>query len=92
MAQLETLEICRIDLFTAQEELQQRYTDDVVERILRIREEYNWFIANPDAKDRQFIENAVSRFGIHKSSVSSRRCCPTWHRPAVTSIAIATTR
>ena len=67
MAQLETLEICRIDLFTAQDELQQRYTDDVVERILRIREEYNWFIANPDAKDRQFIENAVSRFGIHKS-------------------------
>ena len=62
-----TLEICRIDLFTAQEELQQRYTDDVVERILRIREEYNWFIANPDAKDRQFIENAVSRYGIHKS-------------------------
>ena len=67
MAQLETLEICRIDLFTAQDELQQRYTDDVVERILRIREEYNWFIANPDAKDRQFIENAVSRYGIHKS-------------------------
>ena len=67
MAQLETLEICRIDLFTAQEELQQRYTDDVVARILRIREEYNWFIANPDAKDRQFIENAVSRYGIHKS-------------------------
>ena len=67
MAQLETLEICRIDLFTAQDELQQRYTEDVVERILRIREEYNWFIANPDAKDRQFIENAVSRYGIHKS-------------------------
>ena len=67
MAQLETLEICRIDLFTAQDELQQRYTDDVVARILRIREEYNWFIANPDAKDRQFIENAVSRYGIHKS-------------------------
>ena len=67
MAQLETLEICRVDLFTAQDELQQRYTDDVVERILRIREEYNWFIANPDAKDRQFIENAVSRYGIHKS-------------------------
>ena len=67
MAQLETLEICRIDLFTAQDELQQRYTDDVVARILRIREEYNWFIANPDAKDRQFIENAVSRYGIYKS-------------------------
>ena len=35
-------------------------------RVLRVREEYNWFISNPDAKDRQFIENAVSRFGISK--------------------------
>ena len=67
MANRDTVEICRVDLFTAQDELQRRYTDDVVERILRIREEYNWFIANPDAKDRQFIENAVSRFGVHKS-------------------------
>lgn len=63
----DTLEICRLDLFSSQEELDERYTEDVVARILRIREEYNWFIANPDAKDRQFIENAVSRFGIHKS-------------------------
>ena len=67
MANLDTVEICRVDLFTAQDELQRRYTDDVVERILRIREEYNWFLSNPDAKDRQFIENAVSRFGVHKS-------------------------
>ena len=67
MANRDTLEICRLDLFSSQEELDERYTEDVVARILRIREEYNWFIANPDAKDRQFIENAVSRFGIHKS-------------------------
>lgn len=67
MANRDTLEICRFDLFSSQEELDERYTEDVVARILRIREEYNWFIANPDAKDRQFIENAVSRFGIHKS-------------------------
>ena len=67
MPNRDTLEICRLDLFSSQEELDERYTEDVVARILRIREEYNWFIANPDAKDRQFIENAVSRFGIHKS-------------------------
>ena len=60
----DTLDICRIDLFTAQDELRQRYADSIVERVLRIREEYNWFLSNPDAKDRQFVEVAVSRHGI----------------------------
>ena len=72
MPNRDTLEICRLDLFSSQEELDERYTEDVVARILRIREEYNWFIANPDAKDRQFIENAVSRFGIVDGLPGSR--------------------
>ena len=59
-----TLEICRIDLFTAKDELEQRYADSIVSRIMRIRDEYNWFLSNPDAKDRQFVEQAVSRHGI----------------------------
>ena len=66
MAQLETLEICRIDLFTAKDELQQRYADGIVERIMRIRDEYNWFLSNPDSKDRQFVEQAVSRHGVSR--------------------------
>ena len=67
MAQHNTLEVCRVDLFTAREELEQRYPTVIVARVLRIREEYNWFISNPDAKDRQFIEYAASRFGIVRS-------------------------
>lgn len=61
-----TLEICRIDLFTAKDELQQRYAESIVERIMRIRDEYNWFLSNPDSKDRQFVEQAVSRHGISR--------------------------
>ena len=61
-----TLEICRIDLFTAQDELQQRYADGIVERIMRIRDEYNWFLSKPDSKDRQFVEQAVSRHGVSR--------------------------
>ena len=61
-----TLEICRIDLFTAKDELQQRYADSIVERIMRIRDEYNWFLSNPDSKDRQFVEQAVSRHGVSR--------------------------
>ncbi len=66
MAQHNTLDVCRVDLFTAEDELRQRYPEVIVARVLRVREEYNWFISNPDAKDRQFIDNAVSRFGISK--------------------------
>ena len=66
-----TLEICRIDLFTAQDELQQRYADGIVERIMRIRDEYNWFLSNPDSKDRQFVEQAVSRHGVSRMQAYS---------------------
>lgn len=69
MSNPSALEICRLDLFTAEDELRERYPDSIVTRVLRVREEYNWFLSNPDAKDRQFVENAVSRFGISKSLV-----------------------
>lgn len=67
MPQHNTLDVCRVDLFTAKEELEQRYPQVIVARVLRVREEYNWFVSNPDAKDRQFIEFAASRFGIVRS-------------------------
>ena len=71
MGTLNTIDVCRVDLFTAKEELEQRYPAVTVAHVLRVREEYNWFISNPDAKDRQFIEFAVSRFGIVKSQAYS---------------------
>ena len=66
MAQHNTLEVCRVDLFTAREVLEERYPLVIVAAVLRIRDEYNWFLSNPDAKDRQFVEQAVSRHGISR--------------------------
>ncbi|WP_304428398.1 hypothetical protein [uncultured Duncaniella sp.] len=44
----------------------------MVARIIRIREAYNWMLANPDAKDRQVIDIIMSRNpGISKSSAYS---------------------
>ena len=43
----------------------------IVARILRVREEYNWFLSNPDAKDRQFVETVMSRHGINKTQAYS---------------------
>ena len=71
MKRPETIDACRLDLFTSEDELRQKYAEDIVARILRVREEYNWFISNPDAKDRQFVEAALSRYGINRSQAFS---------------------
>ncbi len=57
-------DIAQRDLFTAEAQLQEQYTAEEVAHVLRLREMYSWFVANPDAKDRQFITQEKDRFGI----------------------------
>ena len=64
MARPQTVEIAKRDLFTAEAELMERYPAETVQRLLRLREEYTWLMSNPDAKDRVFIGEVRSRFGI----------------------------
>ena len=65
------LEICSKDLFTAGNELLEKYNPEQTQRVLRLRDMYNYYISNPDSKDRQFIDTAISRFGISKSQAYS---------------------
>jgi hypothetical protein len=69
--QLQPIDACRLDLFTSEEELREKYDMRIVARILRVREEYNWFLSNPDSKDRQFVETAMARHGINKTQAYS---------------------
>jgi len=39
------IEICRADLFTKESELQERYPQALVDKVLRVRKMYNRFIA-----------------------------------------------
>ena len=71
MKQLKPIDVCRLDLFTSEDELRQKYTEPIVVRVLRIRAEYTWFLSNPDAKDRQFVENTIARHGINKTQAYS---------------------
>ena len=66
MAYPNALELCRSDLFTKEDELRQAYPQLLVDKVLRVRDMYNWCIANPDAKDRQFVEQGLSRYDISK--------------------------
>ena len=61
------LEICSKDLFTAEDELLEKYNAEQEQRVLRLRDMYNYYISNPDTKDRQFVDTAMSRHGIMKS-------------------------
>ena len=66
------IEVCRAELFTKKEvELRERYPGQMVEKVLRVREMYNWFIANPDGTDREFVAEVCQRHGIHKTTAYS---------------------
>ena len=60
------VEVSKVDLFTAEDELRSRYPEVLVQRVLRVRDMYLWSTANPEAKDRQFIETCVGRYGISR--------------------------
>ena len=60
------IEVCRTDLFTKESELKERYPQMIVDKVLRIREMYNWFIANPDGTDREYVAEVMQRHPISK--------------------------
>lgn len=61
------IEIVPEHLFTREDELRQLYPyAPLVDRVLRLRAMYNWFISNPDGKDKEFVDEEVSRYGISK--------------------------
>lgn len=55
-------------MFTPQDELSQRFSPIVAEKVLRVREMYNWFLANPSAADRDFVAEECSRHSIHRTT------------------------
>ena len=60
-------DIAQRDLFTAETQLLERYNQDQVAHILRLREMYAWFVASPDIKDRQIITQTLDRFNISRA-------------------------
>ena len=68
MAMPNVIDVCRADLFTKEEEMLQRYPQVIVEKVLRVREMYNWFITNPEGTDREFIAEECSRHSIHRTT------------------------
>ena len=60
-------DIVTTDFFTPEDELRKNLPAASVERVLRLRALYNWVISNPDCKDKEFVDEAISRYGISKT-------------------------
>ena len=58
------IEIARQDLFTPRDDLLQKYAVSQAEHILRLRDMVTWMVANPEAKDRQFVDEIRQRYDI----------------------------
>lgn len=61
-----TLDAARVDLFSPENELQSKYNEILVNRLLRLRDMYSWYLANPESKDKVFVDTVMERYGIHK--------------------------
>lgn len=66
-----TIEVCKVDLFTPLDELEAKYDAVIVAKLMRVREEYQWLLANPDAKDRQFVEEFIGRTKCSEACIYS---------------------
>lgn len=64
-----SLDLCKKNLFLPVEEMRSnKCTELQIARVLRLRDMYSWVLANPDAKDRQFIEEELARgYAAHRS-------------------------
>ena len=60
-------DIVQVDLFSSEEVLREKYPDVSVGRVLRLRAMYNWFISNPESKDKEFVDECLSRYGVSKT-------------------------
>lgn len=68
MSNISTLDLCRQHLFTAEADIIAQFGDAAAERVMRVRDMYMWRLSNPDAKDRQFVEEFKSRYPMGKNA------------------------
>ncbi len=65
------IEVCRADLFTKEQDLREKYPAVIVDKVLRVREMYQWFISNPDGTDREFVAEVTQRHDISRVTAYS---------------------
>lgn len=64
-----TIDVVKTDLFSPLDVIQRKYDKVTVARLIRLRAEYEWMLSNPDARDRQFVEEFLCRVDCAESQL-----------------------
>ena len=65
------LDSCKLELFSDESEIREKYPLAMAERILRIREMYNYWLSSPSIRDRQLRDTIMSRYDVSQSTAYS---------------------
>lgn len=65
------LDSCKLELFSDESEIRDKYPLAMAERILRIREMYNYWLSSPSIRDRQLRDTIMSRYEVSQSTAYS---------------------
>lgn len=61
------IEIVKRDLFTNQDELVKKYNETQANHVIRLRDMYNYVMANPAVTDKEFVTRIMEAYNIAKS-------------------------
>lgn len=67
----DALDACRADLYTQLSELQRKYPEDLVQKILRIRYMHQYYLSNPGATDADCVREDVSVHSVSRPTAYS---------------------
>lgn len=65
------LDACKLDIFSSDVEIKNKYPPALADRVIRIREMYNYWLANPSMKDRVLRDKIISRYNVSQSCAYS---------------------
>lgn len=63
---ISAVDAARADLYTPAENLKEKYPEAIVAKLIRLRDLHQWMLANPESRDRQFVDVVTSRYGVSR--------------------------
>lgn len=60
-------------MLTREEMVEKKISSQVIERIIRLRDVYNYMLRNPLKKDREYIDYIQSRYSVNNKPLSKRK-------------------
>lgn len=65
------LDSCKLHIFSDESEIREAFPVAMADRILRIREMYNYWLSNPSVRDRQLRDTIMGRYEVSQSTAYS---------------------